>query len=112
MITTAIGLCFVIVMFICGFIHGVVWRFWAFWKRASLYVENDEYRIGLFALSIVGALFFIRLIESHVIYHLPLKEGWWPLVWAMVYCWGITSGFRHTRSAHAVISSVSELPDE
>lgn len=87
------GLFFVAVAFLWGSLHGLIFYRLAFWKRSGLYVRNDEYRVGFFALSVVISLFVFRSVETYIVFGRLLIEAGWILNWAVVYCWGITWGF-------------------
>lgn len=122
---TSLALIYLIVFFGIGFGHGMIYRRLCYWKRAGIYVENDEYRVGIFALSMVVVLYVIRVCESHFMFHHMLREGTWPLIWSIMYAWGITSGFGHaflrkdyptvTLKSHDCDTSappITGLPDE
>lgn len=86
------------VAFIVGCAHGNIFRHVAFWRRAGLYIKNDEYRVGFFALTVIVTLYFLRVAQSYLQYHTSLREGFWPLIWGIIYCWGITAGFAHVKT--------------
>jgi hypothetical protein len=122
---TSIALVYIVVFFVFGFGHGFVYRHVCYWKRAGFYIRNDEYRIGVFALSLVFVLYFVRIGESSLVFHATLREGLWPLAWSIMYCWGIVAGFARSFVKQdpsiielqkvckdMTISPITEMPDE
>lgn len=118
----SIALVFLIVFGGFGFIFGLVYRRLCYWKRAGIYVENDEYRVGFFALALILTLYTIRSAQTLLVYHETLREGIWPLLWSILFAYGTVVGFsRKIRSKSfpemempqdTLVPPITGMPDE
>jgi hypothetical protein len=105
------GLFMIAVAIMWGFLHGILVRRFLAGRNAGVYVKRDEYRVGAYSLSVVFSFETFRILQSYWEYGKGLREGFWPVVWTIVYCWGITAGYGHGRNLTGAIP-ITEIPDE